>query len=58
MRNVGCLQFERPRERLLAFGAAALSDVELVALLLRTGTSRMSALEIARSLIKIGRAHV
>ena len=51
MRNVGCLQFERPRERLLAFGAAALSDVELVALLLRTGTSRMSALEIARSLI-------
>jgi DNA repair protein RadC len=51
MRNVGCLQFERPRERLISLGAGALSDAELVALLLRTGTSRMTALDIARSLI-------
>jgi DNA repair protein RadC len=42
---------ERPRERLLRHGAAALSDAELVALLLRTGTARQSALEVARSLI-------
>ena len=42
---------ERPRERLLRRGAAALSDAELVALLLRTGTARQSALEVARSLI-------
>jgi len=42
---------ERPRERLLARGAAALSDAELVALLLRTGTARQSALEVARALI-------
>ena len=42
---------ERPRERLLARGAAALSDAELVALLLRTGTGGASALDVARDLI-------
>ena len=42
---------ERPRERLLARGAAALSDAELVALLLRTGTAGSSALDVARALI-------
>jgi DNA repair protein RadC len=42
---------ERPRERLLARGAAALSDAELVALLLRTGAAGSSALDVARSLI-------
>jgi DNA repair protein RadC len=51
MRNTAGSQSERPRERLLSLGAGALSDAELVALLLRTGTSRMSALDIARSLI-------
>lgn len=42
---------ERPRERLLARGPAALSDAELVALLLRTGTGGSSALDVARDLI-------
>lgn len=42
---------ESPRERLLARGAAALSDAELVSLLLRTGTSGSSALDLARNLI-------
>ena len=42
---------ELPRERLLARGAAALSDAELVSLLLRTGASGSSALDIARDLI-------
>lgn len=51
MRDVGCIQFKGPRERLLSLGAGALSDAELVALLLRTGTAKMSALEIACSLI-------
>ena len=45
------LNSERPRERLLARGAAALSDAELVALLLRTGTGGRSALDLARDLI-------
>jgi DNA repair protein RadC len=43
---------ERPREKLLAKGAAALSDAELLAVLLRTGTAGRSALEVARVLLK------
>ena len=41
---------ERPREKLLARGAQALSDAELLALLLGSGTRGASALELARSL--------
>ncbi len=43
---------ERPRERLLAKGAATLSDAELVAVLLRTGIAGKSAVELARDLLK------
>ncbi len=42
---------ERPRERLLHSGAAALSDAELVAVLLRTGRQGMSAIEMGQELI-------
>jgi DNA repair protein RadC len=42
---------ERPRERLLAHGAAALSDAELLALFLRTGIRGKSAVELARELL-------
>ena len=42
---------ERPRERLLAHGAAALSDAELVAVLLRTGVRGKSAVDLARDLL-------
>lgn len=42
---------ERPREKLLAKGAAALSDAELLAVLLRTGTRGRSALDLARDLL-------
>jgi DNA repair protein RadC len=43
---------DRPRERLLARGAAALSDAELVSLLLRTGIAGRSALDISRDAIR------
>jgi DNA repair protein RadC len=43
---------ERPREKLLAKGAAALSDAELLAILLRTGTPGRSALDLARDVLK------
>jgi DNA repair protein RadC len=43
---------ERPREKLLDKGAAALSDAELLAILLRTGTSGRSALDLARDVLK------
>ena len=42
---------ERPREKLLAKGAAALSDAELLAILLRTGTAGHSALDLARDVL-------
>ncbi len=42
---------ERPRERLLASGASALSDAELVAVLLRTGIRGKSAVDLARELL-------
>lgn len=42
---------ERPREKLLRQGAAALSDAELLAIFLRTGVTGMSAVELARQLL-------
>ncbi len=42
---------ERPRERLQAHGAAALSDAELLALVVRTGIAGRSALDLARDAI-------
>ena len=43
---------ERPRERLLERGAQALSDAELLAVVLGTGTAGANALDIARQLLQ------
>ncbi len=42
---------DRPREKLAAHGAAALSDSELIAILLRTGIPGANAVDIGRQLI-------
>ena len=42
---------ERPREKLLSRGAGALSDGELLAVLLRNGSKSQSALELGRALL-------
>jgi DNA repair protein RadC len=42
---------ERPREKLLQRGAAALSDAELLAIFLRTGVSGKTAVDLARDLL-------
>ncbi|MFV0573855.1 MAG: RadC family protein [Vibrio sp.] len=42
----------RPREKLLARGAEALSDAELLAIFLRTGLQGMNAIELADFLLK------
>ncbi|MBC7984110.1 MAG: DNA repair protein RadC [Candidatus Obscuribacterales bacterium] len=42
---------ERPREKLLKLGPAALSEAELIAIFLRTGTRGRSALDVARDLL-------
>jgi DNA repair protein RadC len=43
---------ERPRERLAALGADALSNAELIAILLRTGLKGMNVVEIGKQLIQ------
>lgn len=43
---------ERPRERLILQGAASLSDAELLAIFLRSGSQQHSAVELARILIQ------
>jgi DNA repair protein RadC len=42
---------ERPRERLLRSGAAALTDAQLLAILLRTGRRRTTAVDLAMRLL-------
>jgi DNA repair protein RadC len=42
---------ERPREKLLRHGPQALADVELLAILIRAGNGRETAVDIARSLL-------
>lgn len=43
---------ERPRERLLQRGPAALSDAELLAIFLRTGVAGKSAIDLARETLE------
>ena len=43
----------RPREKLLARGAGALSDAELLALLLRTGTAGRGVLQMAQEVLDV-----
>ncbi|MDO4223692.1 MAG: DNA repair protein RadC [Acinetobacter sp.] len=45
-------EHDRPRERLLAQGANSLSDSELLAIFLRSGSQQHSAVELARLLIQ------
>jgi len=57
---------ERPREKLVNYGARYLSNSELVAILIRIGTPNKSAVEVARELLaswdndldKLGKADV
>jgi DNA repair protein RadC len=43
---------ERPREKLIQRGAAALSDAELLAIFLRTGSPGCSAVDLGRQLLR------
>ena len=43
---------DRPREKLAARGPDALTDAELIAILLRTGVEGANAVEVARQLIE------
>lgn len=44
-------QYDRPREKLIAFGASSLSDAQLLAIFLRVGVKGKSAVELAQDLL-------
>ena len=45
---------DRPREKMAAYGASVLSDAELIAILLRTGTQEKSVMSLANELTANG----
>jgi DNA repair protein RadC len=45
-------EHDRPREKLMSRGAAALSDAELIAILVRSGSSVNTAVDVARALLR------
>ncbi len=45
---------DRPREKLLSKGAEALSNSELLAILLNNGSKNKSAVELAKEILKLG----
>ena len=48
-------KIDRPRERLINFGAESLSNEELLSILLKTGTKDVSVKELASTILnKIG----
>ena len=47
----GILKEEMPRERLIEFGPSALSEVELLAIILRVGTREKNVIELSREII-------
>jgi DNA repair protein RadC len=46
-------QLERPYEKLENYGAEKLSDAELIAIIIKTGTKNVTALEIAQKIIQL-----
>ena len=44
---------EQPREKLQHYGAASLSDAELIAILLRTGTKKLNVINTSKAFLLI-----
>ncbi len=44
-------EYERPREKLIRYGSETLSNSELLAILIRTGSKEQSALELANTVL-------
>ena len=45
---------ERPYEKLMAYGEDTLSNSELLAIIIKTGTKNKTALDLARQVIELG----
>ncbi len=48
----GLLEDEMPREKLMKLGPQSLTDVELLAIILRTGTKEKNVIELSREILK------
>ena len=48
----GLLQNEMPREKLIAFGPSNLTEVELLAIILRTGSKNRGVIELSRDIMQ------
>ena len=46
---------EKPYERFVTNGASALTDAELLAIILRTGTKGSDAVDLARKILELGK---
>lgn len=46
---------DRPREKMLAKGAGALSDSELIAILINNGNREKSAVDLAKDILRLGK---
>ncbi len=51
MRIKSLPRYQRPREKLMYYGADALSDTELLSLMIRTGSTSKSAIELAEEVL-------
>src|SRR4051812_21365246 len=49
---------DRPREKMLQKGPAALSDAELLAILIGSGTVKRTALDVAREILELAGKNV
>lgn len=49
---------DRPREKLLIKGTSALSDAELIAILIGSGTANLSAVEVAKKVLQQGNNNI
>ena len=43
---------ERPREKMILNGAGSLTDAELLAILIRTGTKQFNAIQLGKAIIE------
>ena len=56
--SVRVSKHERPRERLLRHGAAALQNAELLAIGLRTGVPGLNVLDLSGRLLELSLIHI
>ena len=44
-------KFERPREKMIAYGVEALSNIELLAIIIKSGVKGKSAIDVAEEIL-------